>query len=87
MKSTAQIKGHPLHPILVAFPIAFFIGTLVFDIVSVIYNEDSFSRTAKYLNIAGIGCGLLAAIPGIIDYLMTVLPRVRRSHEQQSTGY
>src|SRR5205085_664527 len=32
MRSRAQIKGHPLHPILIAFPVAFTVGALVLDL-------------------------------------------------------
>lgn len=74
MKSKANIKGHPLHPILIPFPIAFFIGTLVFDILAVTKMIDNYWYTAGYLEIGGIGTGLLAAIPGFIDYFATVPP-------------
>ena len=69
MKSKANFKGHPLHPILVSFPIAFFIGTLGFDIVGLIYTKNEFHNTALYLEIGGIAFALLAAVPGIIDYI------------------
>src|SRR5687768_53451 len=74
MKSTAQIKGHPLHPILVCFPIAFYTATLVFDILAVA-NDPAFLHTAFYMNIAAIGTAVLAAIPGIADYLNTIPPK------------
>src|SRR5207253_481060 len=74
MKSKANIKGHPVHPILVAFPIAFFIGTLVFDILGSINNDQSFWQTGYYLECAGIISALAAAIPGVIDYFFTVPP-------------
>jgi uncharacterized membrane protein/nitrite reductase/ring-hydroxylating ferredoxin subunit len=74
MKSKAHFKGHPLHPILVSFPIAFFIGTLIFDVLGIVYKRDDFHVTAMYLNIAGIGFALLAAIPGIVDYIFIVPP-------------
>ena len=32
-RSTVQVAGHPIHPMLIPFPIAFFVGTLVTDIV------------------------------------------------------
>jgi len=32
-KSTAQIAGHPIHPMLIPFPIAFFVSTFVADLV------------------------------------------------------
>jgi uncharacterized membrane protein/nitrite reductase/ring-hydroxylating ferredoxin subunit len=74
MKSKVQVKGHPLHPILVSFPIAFFVATLIMDIVSLSYQLDEFKRLAFYLEAAGIGCALLAAVPGFIDFLFTVPP-------------
>ncbi len=76
MRSKAQVKGHPLHPIFVNFPIAFFLGTWLFD--GLAYATPSlylsFSTTALYIQIAGIGFSLVAAIPGIIDYVYTVPP-------------
>lgn len=75
MKSKASIKSHPIHPILVAFPITLFIGTLVFDILAAIAGEQTFAKTGFYLNIGGIFCALLAAVPGIIDYYFTVPPQ------------
>ncbi len=74
MKSKASIKSHPLHPILVAFPIAFYIGTLLFDALAVFYNDGEFSITGKYVHIAGIVGAVLAAIPGFIDYLSVIPP-------------
>ncbi|HET6724244.1 MAG TPA: DUF2231 domain-containing protein [Chitinophagaceae bacterium] len=75
MKSKAHFKGHPLHPILVSFPIAFFIGTLIFDVIGLVYDRNDFYTTAMYLEIAGIGFALLAAIPGIIDYFFVIPPK------------
>ncbi|HYK44918.1 MAG TPA: DUF2231 domain-containing protein [Parafilimonas sp.] len=75
MRSTASIKSHPVHPILVAFPIAFFVGTLLFDTLGFIFGRPDFSGTASYLNIAGVIAALLAAIPGVVDYFFTVPPK------------
>ena len=74
MKSRAQLKGHPIHPVMIVFPIAFYVGTIVFDILAVLYSNLEFSITGKYLHIAGIAGAVLAAIPGIIDYNYTVPP-------------
>ena len=73
MKSRANIKGHPLHPILVSFPIAFYTGTLLFDILAKTYSPE-FLFTAYNLEIAALASAGLAAIPGIIDYIYTVPP-------------
>lgn len=75
MKSAAHIKGHPLHPILVTFPIAFFIGTLLFDIMALINDRYDYAFVASCMQIAGITTALLAAVPGIIDYVFTVPPK------------
>lgn len=74
MKSKASISSHPIHPILIAFPITLFIGTFVFDILTAVAENQTFGKTGFYLNIAGIASALLAAIPGIIDYYYTVPP-------------
>jgi len=65
MKSTAQIKGHPIHPILVGFPITFFIATLVTDIYSIAKGSAHFWHAGSYLELAGVITGLIAATPGI----------------------
>ncbi|HYF30730.1 MAG TPA: DUF2231 domain-containing protein [Chitinophagaceae bacterium] len=75
MKSKAHIKGHPLHPILVSFPIAFLTGTFLFDLAAFIFGRGDFWYIAYYLEIAGVGFALLAAVPGIIDYIFTVPPK------------
>lgn len=75
MRSKANIKGHPLHPILVSFPVAFFSGALVFDLLHVIAGQPFYSNIAKYLVIAGLLTALAAAIPGFIDFLFTVPPK------------
>jgi uncharacterized membrane protein/nitrite reductase/ring-hydroxylating ferredoxin subunit len=75
MKSKVNIKSHPLHPILIPFPIAFFTGTFACHLLGWFMNKPDLLRTAYYLNIAGIGFALLAAIPGFIDFLYTVPPK------------
>lgn len=75
MRSKASFKSHPLHPILVSFPIAFLIGTFVSDLIGEITDNNVFWQTGYYLVIAGIVMGLIAAIPGLIDYLFTVPPK------------
>ena len=74
MKSRAHFKGHPLHPILVSFPIAFYTGTLLYDILAKTYSPE-FLFTAFNLEIAALISAGIAAIPGLIDYMYTVPPR------------
>ena len=74
MKSKASIQGHPMHPILIAFPIAFFTGTLVFDVLAFINDNATLWNVGYYLELAGIIGAVAAAIPGLVDYIFTVPP-------------
>ncbi len=74
MKSKAQIKSHPIHPMLVAFPIAFLYGTLAFDAAGRLATWTGGWATGAYLSFAAIASGLVAAVPGLIDYLYAVPP-------------
>ena len=74
MKSRANINGHPIHPMLIPFPVAFFTGTLIFDILGVVNNNMEYWKIGEYLIIAGIIGAALAAVPGLIDYFSTVPP-------------
>lgn len=75
MKSKVNIGSHPLHPILIPFPIAFFTGTLLCHLAGWWLNKPDLLSTAYYLNIGGIVFALLAAVPGFIDFLYTVPPK------------
>ena len=75
MRSTASFKGHPIHPMLIPFPFAFLSGAFVFDAAGWWFTIVDFQRTGAYIALAGVGTALLAAIPGLIDYLYTVPPR------------
>lgn len=74
MRSRANIKSHPLHPILISLPIGFFVGTYLFDLISFLLDKQALFEAAFYLNISGIAFGLIAAVPGFIDYLHTIPP-------------
>jgi uncharacterized membrane protein/nitrite reductase/ring-hydroxylating ferredoxin subunit len=59
---------HPLHPLLVHFPIGLFVLTLVLDLVSHAFPLQGFTRAAFYALAAGLLAALLAAVPGFVDY-------------------
>src|SRR5436190_612653 len=75
MRSTAHIKDHPIHPMLVAFPIAFLFGGFVCDLTARLGDSPTFGLFGAYLSLAALASGLLAAVPGLIDYLYSVPPR------------
>jgi uncharacterized membrane protein len=68
-KSTAQIAGHPIHAMLVPFPIAFLLATLAADVVYWTTSDTSWSTAAVWLLATGIGTALLAAGFGFIDFI------------------
>ncbi len=74
MRSAAHFRGHPIHPMLIPFPIAFLTGAFVADLAGRITGHLTWSSTGGYLAIAGIVTALLAAVPGLIDYFRTVPP-------------
>ena len=70
MSTPASIARHPIHPMIVVFPIALWIFSFISDIIyyfgwgGVQWNDVAFRTMA-----GGIVGALVAAVPGFIDYL------------------
>src|ERR1051325_5914769 len=75
MKSHASIKGHPLHPMLIVYPFAFLTGAFGFNAVAAASKNRELRTVGDYLVPTGVAAGLLAAVPGIVDYLNSVPPQ------------
>jgi uncharacterized membrane protein len=70
MSTPASIAKHPLHPMLVMFPIALWTFGLVCDLLSLRAGGQPFwGDVAFYSMSAGLIGALAAAVPGFIDYL------------------
>ena len=67
--STAKIGGHPIHPMLIPFPIVCFIGVLVTDIVFLNNNDPGWATASRYLLGIGIVMAALAAVAGLTDFM------------------
>ena len=79
MASPASVGRHPIHPILVAFPIGLWIFSLVCDLVFVFgWGGPVWKDVAFYTMAGGTVGALLAAVPGLIDLLSLSDPRVKR---------
>jgi len=74
-RSTASIAGHPIHPMLIPFPIAFFVATFVCDVVFWQTSNAMWATAAVWLLGAGIVMAALAALAGLPDVLGE--PRIR----------
>src|SRR5437764_12631995 len=67
--STANVMGHPLHPILITLPIGLFAATFLFDLIFWRTGNDAFATGALWLLGAGLVGAALAAVAGLIDFL------------------
>lgn len=76
VESTAAVRSHPLHPMLVPFPIAYLIGALATDLAWWGLNDPFWLRASLWLIGAGLIMGVIAASFGLVDFI--TLPRVRR---------
>ena len=65
---TVRILGHPVHMMLVAFPLGLLATAAIFDIFYLASGHASWSMAALYLIGAGVIGGLLAAVFGAIDW-------------------
>lgn len=72
MKSTAQVNGHPIHPMLIPYPFALLTAGAAFDVGARIAGRDAWSQTAAHMTTVGLGSALVAAVPGIVDYFGTI---------------
>jgi uncharacterized membrane protein len=79
--STVAIAGHPLHPLLVTFPIAFLTSVLATDIAYWLTRDLFWAQVSIWLIGAGIVTGIIAALTGLMDFLK--IDRVR----QHSAGW
>lgn len=68
MSSPASIKKHPMHPMLVGFPIGLWTFALVCDVVHAVSGSAIWQTVATFCVAGGIVGALLAAVPGLIDY-------------------
>jgi nitrite reductase/ring-hydroxylating ferredoxin subunit/uncharacterized membrane protein len=74
MRSSANVQGHPIHPMLIPFPFAYLFGSAVVDTWARATHRPTLFRTARHLNTMGLATALAAAVPGLIDYTFTVPP-------------
>lgn len=78
MYSKAKVADHPIHPMLVAFPVAYYTGTLVAFAVYAANGHQFWLNAAIALSVVGAGTAVLAALPGLVDLLFGV-PRTSQA--------
>jgi uncharacterized membrane protein len=77
LPSTAAIVGHPIHPMLIPFPITFLTAAVATDLAARSTGDPFWSRTSRWMLGAGIVTGIVAGAVGAIDYYT-----IRRAREK-----
>jgi len=73
--STAKIAGHPIHPMLIPFPVAFLVGAWATDLTYWGTNNGFWAQASIWLIAAGVVMALVAALAGFTDFFGE--PRIR----------
>jgi uncharacterized membrane protein len=68
-RSTASIAGHPIHPMLIPFPVAFFVAAFLCDLAYWQSADAIWTTAAMWLISAGLIMAVLAAVAGLTDVL------------------
>ena len=70
MASPASIGGHPVHPMIIPFPIALWVFSLIADLIYLCRGNPVWrDYIAFYTLLGGIIGAAVAAVPGFIDWL------------------
>lgn len=69
MRSKASISGHPIHPMLIPFPLALWTTSFVVDVLFYFLRHPTLLVIAKFMLAAGCIGAIAATVPGIVDWL------------------
>ncbi len=74
--STIAIAGHPLHAMLVNFPITFLMTLVATDLAYLWTKQAFWAQVSYWLILAGFVTGVVAALAGTLEFLLT--PKIRK---------
>ena len=69
MKAQATLLGHPIHPMLIVFPLGLFPIAVIFDLIYWFTKTPTWAEVSYWVIAAGIIGALVAALFGLIDWL------------------
>ncbi len=69
MESHVKVFGHPIHPVLIVFPLGLLGAAVIFDIVYLITGNPAFTVISFWDIVIGVIGGLTAAVFGFLDWL------------------
>ena len=73
--SSVAILGHPIHPVIVIFPVAFLSAAAGTDLGYWLTKGDFWAQASTWLLGSGVLAGVAAAAVGMLDFIR--IPRVR----------
>src|SRR5919112_608945 len=62
MESKAKMRGHPIHPILVPFPLGLLTTSVIFDVIHLFTGGSRWAEISFWMIAAGVIGGLLVAL-------------------------
>jgi uncharacterized membrane protein len=68
MESKVKFAGHPVHPMLIVFPLGLLATAVIFDIIYLVSDHAQWTVAAYYMIGAGVIGGLAAAAAGWVDW-------------------
>lgn len=69
MESHVKFLGHPVHPMLIVFPLGLLATATVFDVLHVLGGSDEFATFSFWALLAGLVGGVVAGVFGLLDWL------------------
>lgn len=87
MESKIKVLGHPLHPLLIPFPLGLLGMAVIFDVLGTLRNRPGLRRAAHPMIAAGVISGVQAGVAGAVDW--AALPegtRAKRVATQHGVG-
>ena len=69
MESRVKFAGHPVHPMLIVFPLGLLATAVVFDIIYLVSGNTRWTLAAYYMVGAGVLGGIAASAFGWLDWL------------------
>jgi uncharacterized membrane protein len=77
MESHAKLLGHPIHPMLIVYPLGLLSAAVIFDLLYLVTGNEQLATFSFWAIAAGLVGGLAAALFGLIDWL--AIPRGTRA--------
>jgi uncharacterized membrane protein len=70
MENQVKVAGHPVHPLLVVFPLGLLSTAVIFDILYIFSNRAQWNMVGYFMIGAGVIGGLGAVLFGFLDWLV-----------------